>query len=382
MKRMFLLMGVVVTVVALLVAGCTAEEEEERTTITLDFSTFWGSTDFQAATGEGNWMSVLSARVLAETTDYELKWVKTYSVSPPALWTGVKAGTYDVVTSGPGYTSGVMPLWEGPEYPADLAGRRNALIMSMAHKALYETFEPLRTEFLATGVVPMYFWSTGPGYFNMVQGHNVTTLTDFWMQGESEQKERIRTANPASVLTVTALNATPYACAMSAALEKFQAGLVDGILCPTDTAKGFGLGAYLRSATYAPFSYQFVFMNVMNKATYDGLPASVKTIFDTTNAKWTEYNGKLRTWGEYDGLMYSRTMWGLNISWFETWAPADYTAWVAATSGLITTWMGSNTTRQYLWGNFTAQMTYYATTAPWSTWTHSWPTQPPVPTFP
>jgi TRAP-type C4-dicarboxylate transport system substrate-binding protein len=376
-KILFVLVALVLAI-SMVAIGC-APPAEERTTITLDFSTFWGSTDFQAATGEGNWMNTLSARVLAETTDYELAWVKTYAVSPPALWTGVKAGTYDVITSGPGYTSGVMPLWEGPEYPAPLAGRKNALIMSMAHQGLYNNFEPLRTEFLATGVVPMYFWSTGPGYFNMIQDHNVTTLADF----SGPPKERIRTANPASVLTVTALNATPYSCAMSAALERFQAGLVDGILCPTDTAKGFGLGAYLRSATYAPFSYQFVFMNVMNKATYDGLPASVKTIFDTTNAKWTEYDGKLRTWGEYDGLMYSRNLWGLNVNWFECWAPADYNDWVAACyPGLIDTWIGVNTTRQYLWGNFTAQMTYYTTTEPYASWNHSWPTQPPVPTFP
>jgi TRAP-type C4-dicarboxylate transport system substrate-binding protein len=143
----------------------------------------------------------------------------------------------------------------------------------------------------------MHLWSTGPGWFLMTLGNNVTTLADF-------DGKTIRAANPASVACITALGATPGYMPMSAALEAFQAGTIDGILCPTDTPKGFGLGAYVRSATYAPFSYHFVFMKVMNTATYNGLPASVKAIVDEVNEAWPEYYGKLRTWGEYDGLQY------------------------------------------------------------------------------
>jgi len=365
--------------------GAPAEEEEEeeevpRTEIILDFATFWPATDFQPSIGEGNWMEVLSKRVLEETKGYKLKWVKTFSVSPSALLTGVKAGTYDVITSGPGYTAGVFPLWEGAEYPSNFPGKRNALIMSMAKKALWENFEPLRTEFLAQGIVPMYFWSVGPGWFLMTTGNGVKTLEDF-------AGKTIRVANPGSVATINALGATGLYCPMSAALEKFQQGLIEGILCPTDTPKGFGLGAYVREATYCPVSYDFVFMNVMNKDTWEGLPQEVKDIFTSTNAKWTEYNGKLRTWGEYDGLMYCRSSLGWNVTWFEyylpTENPTEYQRWVDTLyPSLVNTWIGGNATRQALWNEYSKWYDYYNKTEPYSTWTHSYPTQPPVPTFP
>jgi TRAP-type C4-dicarboxylate transport system substrate-binding protein len=205
------------------------------------------------------------------------------------------------------------------------------------------------------------------------------------MQGESEQKERIRAANPASALTIAALNASVYSCAMSQALEKFEAKLVDGILCPTDTPKGFGLGAYVRCGTVAPFSYQFVFMKVMNQAKWNSLPASVQAVFNEVNAKWPEYYGKLRTWGEYDGLQYCyATIPGFYMYDLPTLDPTEYQLWVdKCYPGLKDTWIAvSPATRGALWGNYTANQTYYDTTPPWSTWTHSWPTPPAPPTFP
>ncbi|MGQ9546916.1 MAG: hypothetical protein ACUVTR_07200, partial [Dehalococcoidia bacterium] len=359
------------------------EEEEERTVITLDFATFWPATDFQAAITEEAWMTTLSELVLTETTGYKLSWVKTYSVSPPALWTGVKGGTYDVITSGPGYTAGVMPTWEGPEYPAELPGRKNALTMSMSLQALYDESTLLQNEVTSQGVVPMHFWGTGPGYFLMVPGHDVRVLEDF----TTPAKQRIRAANPASVKCIGALGAEPVYCPMSAALEKFQAGLIDGILCPTDTPKGFGLGAYVRTATLAPFSYHFVFMKVMNTQTWNSLPAEVKVIFDAVNKAWPEYAGKMRTWGEYDGIKYMQQMWGNSTPpWslydLRTENPTEYARWVDATKDLVTTyWIAGNATRQALWDRFVYWDNYYATTEPYKSWTHSWPAPPPVPTI-
>lgn len=385
MKKMLLIVVALVLAISTAAIGCVAPPPtEERTTITLDFATFWPSSDFQPGVTEENWMSTLSALVLEKTTGYKLTWVKTYNVAPPSLWTGVTAGTYDVITSGPGYTAGVMPNWEGPEYPAPLPGRKNALIMSMSLQALYDESTVLQNEVTKQGIVPMHFWGTGPGYFLMIPGHNVTTLEDFY----TPAKQRIRAANPASVLTINALGAESVYVGMSGALEKFQAGLIDGILCPTDTPKGFGLGAYIRSATYAPFSYHFVFMKVMNKATWDSLPAEVQAIFDAVNEAWTEYAGKMRTWGEYDGIKFcEQTLGKLTPPWYlynlPTANPTEYQRWVDTLyPSLINTWISVNaTTRQNIWDRFVYWDNYYATTEPYKSWTHSWPALPPVPTI-
>jgi len=387
MKRMFLWMVVVVAVLSLLVVGlvgCAGEEEGERTTITLDFATFWPAVDFQVSLGHKEWAKAISDRVQAETTNYTVKWNWYYSLTPGALRSGIQGGTYDVITAGPGYYSGVYPLWQGPEYPADTAviPRKNAYTMSMGLQALWGNFTPLQTEFAAAEpqVQLMHYWSTGPGYFLMVATKNVTESEDFY----TPIKKKIRAANPASVSCINALNATPVSLAMSAALEAFQAGTIDGILCPTDTPKGFGLSAYVRSCTYAPFSYQFVFYKLMNKATYTGLPATVKTIVDSVNAKYCDYYGKLRTWGEYDGLVFCRAL-GWNTTWFEynlpVADPAEYTEWL----GLVypscrDSWMGVNTTRSELWGNFTTIAQWADST--FGGWAYTYPAPPTPPTFP
>jgi TRAP-type C4-dicarboxylate transport system substrate-binding protein len=349
--------------ISLIGCGPTGEEEEEeveRTTITLDFATFWPNVDFQfngdpalynGNTGMGHtaWMNAITNLVEEETSDYTIEW-NTSSAAPPDLWTGVLAGTYDVITSGPGYTGGIMPLWEGPEYPAELPGRTNAYAMSMEIQALYDEFTPLQDEMEATGVKVMHFWSTGPGYFLMTEGNDVRTLADF-----TALDDPIRAANPASVVTIEALGAEALKVAMSQALEEFAAGTISGILCPTDTPKGFSLAEYIRSGTYVPSSYQFVFMKVMNPDTWDSLPSEVQAVFNEVNAAWPEYYGKLRTWGEADGLQYCYDeIEGFTMYDLPTEDPAEYAAWNDLLNPLINDWIAAENTatRQDLWDMF------------------------------
>jgi TRAP-type C4-dicarboxylate transport system substrate-binding protein len=168
---------------------------------------------------------------------------------------------------------------------------------------------------------------------------------------------------------------------MSVALERFEAKLIDGILCPTDTPKGFGLGAYVRHVVYAPFSYHFVFFKVMNKGTYADLPASVKKILDEVNAVYPAYYGSLRTWGEADGLEYMKKLEGYTYFDVPKENPAEYAKWVAATAGLIEKWIGGDATKKAIWNKTLELDKYFNTTPPYSTWTHSWPTEPGVPSW-
>ena len=249
MKKIFLILVALVLAISTAAIACAGPGPGARTTITLDFGTFWPAVDFQASLGHKEWAKAISDRVMAETTNWTVAWNWYYNVKPsPDLIAGVRAGTYDVITSGPGYYAGVYPLWDGPDFPANMT-RKNALTMSMASQALWDTFTPLQTWFasIEPNVKVMHYWSTGPGYFMMVQGKNITQLSDF-------PGKKIRAADIGSNVTITALGGTGCYMPMSAALLAFQGGTIDGILCPTDTPKGFGLSAYVRSCTYAPFS--------------------------------------------------------------------------------------------------------------------------------
>jgi len=370
-KRIFLI-ALAIVVVASMVVTSGAQSASARTKIQLDFATFWPAGDFQAAIGHKTWMKTISDRVMAETKDYEIAWTEFYGVHPAKLLDGVEGGTYSVGTSGPGYSPGVFPLWAGPEYPGE-AYRRNAYTMSLTIQALHDQMPELQAQFAPTRMKLMHFWSTGPGYFLLVPGKDVRTQAGF-------SGKTIRAANPASVATVEALGAKPLFAPMSVALERFEAKLIDGILCPTDTPKGFGLGAYVRHVVSAPFSYHFVFFKVMNKAAYDKLPASVKKIFDEVNAVWPAYYGQLRTWGEADGLEYMKKLQGYTFFDPRAESPAEYAKWVGATAGLIDKWIGNDAKKKAVWNKFVELDKYYNTTPQYANWKHSWPTQPAAPT--
>ena len=347
-----------------------------RMVIELDFLTFWPSGNFQAGVGHKAWMDTIAARVLAETDDYEISWNVFYVGTEPVnqIYSLVRDGAYDIGVTGPGYSPDIFPLWEAPQYPDDLY-RNNALTMSLTVQALYDEFTPLQDEMAAQNLRVMHFWSTGPGCFLMTPGNEVRTLSDF-------AGKTIRCAFLPSVACTEALGAEPLLIPMSEAIQKFEAGLLDGILCPADMAKLFGLGAYVQHCTLAQLSYQFVFMKVMNEGAWNALPPEVKAIFDEVNAAWPEYYGKLRAWGEADGLEYcydeipSFTYYDIREE-----DPAEYQAWVDATAHLIDEWIGGDANHQALWDKFVELDEYYATTPPYSTWTPG-ASPPPVRTFP
>ena len=369
-KGTLIVLAAVLSVSMVILAGSGPASAREK--IQLDFATFWPAGDFQAALGHKVWMKTIADRVKAET-DYEIEWTEFFTVHPAKLLDGIESGTYDVGTSGPGYSPGVFPLWAGPQYPGK-AYRKNAYTMSLTIQKLHEEMPELQAQFARTNMKLMHFWSTGPGYFLMTPGKDVRKLADF-------PGKTIRAANPASVACIEALGAKPLFAPMSVALERFEANLIDGILCPTDTPKGFGLGAYVRHVTFAPFSYHFVFFKVMNKDSYDRLPAPVKTIFDEVNAAYPAYYGQLRTWGEADGLEYMKELEGYTYYDLPTENPAEYAKWVAATAGLIDEWIGGDATKKAVWNKYLELDKYYSTTPPYSTWSHSWPTQPEPPTW-
>lgn len=372
MKKVSLIGLAVVLVMSMLVLAWSDPADARQRRIELDFVTFWPAGDFQAGVGHKTWMNTISERVKAET-DYEIRWTEFFGVHPAQLLDGIEAGTYDVGTSGPGYSPGVFPLWAGPEFAGE-AHRRNAYTMSLTIQSLHNTMPQLQAQFVPTNMQLMHFWSTGPGYFLMVPGKDVRTQADF-------VGKTIRAANPASVAAVEAMGAEALFAPMSVALERFEAGLIDGILCPTDTPKGFGLGAYVRHVVFAPFSYHFVFFKVMNRDTYERLPEPVRNIFDEVNAAWPAYYGQLRTWGEADGLESMKELDGYTFYDLPKENPAEYARMVAATADLIEKWIDGDATKQAVWDKYLELDEYYNTTPPYSTWTHSWPTQPDPPSW-
>ena len=114
MKKVALIVLAAVLSVSVVILAWSAPASD-RETIQLDFATFWPAGDFQAALGHKVWMKTIADRVKAET-DYEIEWTEFFTVHPAKLLDGIESGTYDVGTSGPGYSPGVFRLWAGAQY--------------------------------------------------------------------------------------------------------------------------------------------------------------------------------------------------------------------------------------------------------------------------
>jgi TRAP-type transport system periplasmic protein len=386
-SKYFVFLLICLLVLLPLIAGCQPtvqpepepepepdEEEEIGQTFKLSFITFWPPTDFQAEIGHQNWMDTIANRVKNETP-HEIEWEPFYGTAPPGeYWQLVADGVYDVAATGTGYSPGIFPLWFAPELPADIP-RANAYTMSLVKQALHDEMPVLQDEIETVGVKLMHLWSVGPGYFLMTPGKMIRTLEDF-------QGLTIRAATPAAAVTIAALGAEPLGVPMSAALEGFEAGTLDGIQAPTDVPKGFGLGSYVWEVTAAPFSYDFVFIKFMNPDKYNSLPASVQNIFDEVNAAWPAYYGQLRAWGESaDGWEYLTGLEDFTYFNLPEEDPDEYARWVEATAPLIDGWIDGDPEKQAVWDKFVELNEYYHTVDPAKDWVPG-AAPPPVPTFP
>lgn len=374
MKKILLIGMAAVLAIGMVAVGCGGNGDgDERTTVDLSFVTFWPPVDFQADgdtalygysdMGHQAYMDEIEARVLAETDDYEIEWTAYYAgtVGGNEIYSSVAAGTYDIGATGTGYSPGVFPLHEVFNIPGNIT-RPNAYVMSLAKKDTVAEYPLLQAEYDAVGLHLNHVWSVGPGWFLMLPGENVSVMADF-------TDKEIRSPTPGATCAITELGGTPVSMSMDEAKEAFENELLQGILCPTDTPVGFGLGDYVREATFAPATYDFVFVLVMNPDKYDSLPAEVKAILDEVNDETPAYYGQLRTWGEEHGLEYCRTLDG----WWEydlpTADPDEYAAWGDATFACVENFIDGNSTVEDIWLYYQTRCQYYADTEPYASWT-------------
>jgi TRAP-type C4-dicarboxylate transport system substrate-binding protein len=386
MKKAFLIAIAVVLIMSTAIMGCPPPPPpndivngEIPTHIVLDFASLWAGTHFQVVHGHKHWARIIEERVEAETP-HTVEWFWYYAVPADPRLAGLRAGTYDVISGAPGYYPGVYPLAEVFEMAGPLH-RKNALTMSMAIQRVWDEFAPLRAEFAARepmGVV-MLFWTHGEPWLFMNQHHNITSLADF-------PGNRIRVPTVPVGHGISDLGGHPVSLPMGVVLENLAVGLLEGLVTSMDAVKGWGLFPFVYTAVPVPFLYQLTFYKMMNRATWDALPPSVQTIIEEVNDEFTAYYGKLRVWAEHDALIFCRGLGGPD-RWFEydlaTKNPAEYARWIDATDDRVLAWIAVDpATRQAIWDEFRKWDAYYATTAPWSTWTTPYPDPPPPPTFP
>ncbi|MEW5921119.1 MAG: TRAP transporter substrate-binding protein [Bacillota bacterium] len=290
----------------------------------LQFATFWPAVDFQVAQGHEAWAKEISDRVAAETP-HKINFAfhpGGVLLSAVEIFEGVAAGAADLGTTCPAYTPGLFPVTEAFELPG--YNNDNALVASLTVNEAYKQYALMQKEY--EDVKVMFFWATGPGDF--MTNKPVRKLEDLAGQ-------QIRAVG-GTVPSVTALGATPVGMPMSDAYIALDQGIVQGILAPTDTLKGFKLAEVTKFITKTPFVYNIVFMKVMNWDTWNSFPPEVQKIFNEVNEKYVVEYGKLRTDHTQAGQAYAVKEFGHEVIELSI---GEQARWKGALGAIIDKWI-------------------------------------------
>lgn len=265
--------GIIFLFSLLMMTGCgsddTAEKEIKPQTYNLSMATFWPATAFQVSTQHQAWIDEVESR-----TDGRVKITLHPGgvlLGATEIYNGVATGVADIGTTCPSYTPGMFPLIEAFELP----GYHNINAAS-ASMTINEGYKRIRQELGKDefdDVKVLFLWATGPG--NIMSKRPVRSMED--MNGME-----IRAVG-GTIPPLERLGATTHAMPMSESYLALDQGLVQGILAPNETLRAFRLAEVIDYVTNTPFLYNVVFIKIMNKNTWNSLPADIQDVFESMN---------------------------------------------------------------------------------------------------
>ncbi len=195
---------------------------------------------------------------------------------------GVVTGISDIGMSVVSYAKGRFPLTEVTDLPL---GYKSGLQATRLCNAYYEKFKP--KELADTKI--MYLHAHGPGIFHTKKP--VSKMEDL-------KGLKIR-GTGTSIRVAEALGATPVAMPQPETYDALQKGVVDGLLSPIETLKGWKFAEVVKSTTENFGSaYTLAFFVAMNKKTWASLPPEVQAEIEKVNKEWIDKTG--HAWDQLD----------------------------------------------------------------------------------
>lgn len=195
---------------------------------------------------------------------------------------GVAKGISDIGMSVLSYTRGRFPLTEVIDLPL---GYKNGHQVTGLCNAYYQKFKPKELD----DVKIMYLHGHGPGIL-----HSKTPVQKM----EDLKGMKIRCSGT-SAKVVNALGATPVAMPQTETYDALQKGVVNGVVSPIETLKGWKFAEVIKSTTQNfGSSYTLAFFVAMNKKKWDSLPKDVQDTIEKINQEWIEKTGQ--AWDNFD----------------------------------------------------------------------------------
>jgi TRAP-type C4-dicarboxylate transport system substrate-binding protein len=197
---------------------------------------------------------------------------------------GVVKGISDIGMSVLSYTKGRFPLSEVIDLPL---GYTKGIQVTRLCNAYYDKFNPKEFD----DVKIMYLHGHGPGIFHTKKP--VEKMEDL-------KGMKIRCSGT-SAKVVAALGATPVAMPQNECYDSLQKGVVEGVVSPIETLKGWKFAEVIKSTTQNFGSaYTLGFFVAMNKKKWDSLPKDVQQTIEQVNKEWIDKTGN--GWDEFDKI--------------------------------------------------------------------------------
>lgn len=271
LKRMA--MGVAAMVLGLGLAGCGKGDRADAPEFRLSYSIFFPPTHIQCITAQA-WADAIHERTDGRV-QIQIHAGGTLSKAPD-VYRGVVSGVSDLGMSCFAYTRGAFPLLEALDLPL---GYPDGMTATRAANEIVQRFEP---EELAD-VKVMYIHAHGPGL--LATNKPVRRFEDI-------AGLKIR-GTGLSAKIVEALGGVAVGLSQPETYEALRLGTVDATLCPIETLKGWRQGEVIKSVTdLSAVGYTTSMFVVMNRATWDKLPADLQAIVEQTNAEWIGKHGE------------------------------------------------------------------------------------------
>jgi TRAP-type transport system periplasmic protein len=186
-------------------------------------------------------------------------------LTAPKMYDGVVQGIADIGWSNVSYTLGRFKITETLDLPL---GFPNAWVANHVANDFYKKFKP--KDWDKVHVIAMH---SSPVNVVMTSNKPVDELADLKgmnIRGQGYIGD-----------VVAALGATPRAIATPETYDAFLKKVIDGVYLPMETMRAFRLAEVSKYVTECwPIGQVYTFYLVMNKDTWNKLPADVKKVFD------------------------------------------------------------------------------------------------------
>ncbi len=175
------------------------------------------------------------------------------------------------------YAPGRLPLSEVLALPL---GYKNGYQATKLANAYYRKFHPKEFD----DVKVMYLHGAAPALF----------YTKKVISSLEELKGMRIKASAESASIVTAVGGAPVTQPITETYDSLQKGLVDGVVGPIETLKGWRFAEVVKGSLedYA-ISYMTSMFVVMNKSKWNSIPKGDQDIIEKINEEWIEKQGKL-----------------------------------------------------------------------------------------